>query len=64
MARKKSALSKAQTRREAYKRKQQARSYASRSWRVLLLTVRAVQKFSSFIQKWSSHVFIKKVGHI
>ncbi|CAF4979694.1 unnamed protein product, partial [Rotaria sp. Silwood1] len=38
MVRKKSTRSKVRTRKEAYKRKQQARSYASRSWRILLLT--------------------------
>ncbi|CAF5040991.1 unnamed protein product, partial [Rotaria sp. Silwood1] len=38
MVRKKSSSSKLKTRKEAYKRKQQARSYASRSWRILLLT--------------------------
>ncbi|CAF3168287.1 unnamed protein product, partial [Rotaria sp. Silwood2] len=51
MVRKKSSASKVKTRKETYKRKQHARSYASRSWRILLLTVRAVQKFSSFRHK-------------
>ncbi|CAF3414137.1 unnamed protein product, partial [Rotaria sp. Silwood2] len=48
---KKSTASKVKTRKVAYKRKQHAHSYASRSWRILLLTVRAVQKFSSFKRK-------------
>ncbi|CAF1323993.1 unnamed protein product, partial [Rotaria magnacalcarata] len=49
MVRKKTTSSKVKSRKEAYKRKQQVRSYAAiHSWRILLLTIKAVHKFSRF----------------
>ncbi|CAF3607616.1 unnamed protein product [Rotaria socialis] len=52
MLRKKTTSSKVKTRKEAYKRKQQVRSYAAiHSWRILLLTIKAVHKFSRFKHK-------------
>ncbi|CAF3530889.1 unnamed protein product [Rotaria sp. Silwood2] len=48
MVRKKSISSKVKTRKEAYKRRQQIHSRVSRSWRILILTIKAVKRFSSF----------------
>ncbi|CAF3862813.1 unnamed protein product, partial [Rotaria sp. Silwood1] len=48
MVRKKSVSSKVKTRRKAYRRRQEDRSYAMRSWRILILTIKAAKKFLSF----------------
>ncbi|CAF3784064.1 unnamed protein product, partial [Rotaria sp. Silwood1] len=48
MARKKTISSKVKIRKEAYKRRQQIHSRVSRSWRILILTIKAVKRFSSF----------------
>ncbi|CAF2796522.1 unnamed protein product [Rotaria sp. Silwood2] len=47
MVRKKSAASKAKSRRESYKRRQEVHSKISRSWRILIVTVKAFKKFLS-----------------
>ncbi|CAF5030208.1 unnamed protein product, partial [Rotaria sp. Silwood1] len=41
MVRKKSVSSKVKTRRKAYRRRQEDCSYAMRSWRILILTIKA-----------------------
>ncbi|CAF4540042.1 unnamed protein product, partial [Rotaria sp. Silwood2] len=48
MVRKKSASSKVRSRKEAYKRRQQVHPHISRSWRVLIVTMKAVKRFLSF----------------
>ncbi|CAF3761193.1 unnamed protein product, partial [Rotaria sordida] len=60
MVRKKSVSSKVKTRKEAYKRQQQIHLRVSRSWRVLVLTIKAVKKFLSFKQKVSSDSSLPK----
>ncbi|CAF4377139.1 unnamed protein product, partial [Rotaria sp. Silwood2] len=48
MVRKKSISSKVKTRKEAYKRREKVRLDINRSWRILILTVKAFRKFLSF----------------
>ncbi|CAF4211561.1 unnamed protein product, partial [Rotaria sordida] len=48
MVRKKSVLSKVKKRKKAYRRRQEVRPHVSRSWRTLILVIKAVKKFLNF----------------
>ncbi|CAF2143867.1 unnamed protein product [Rotaria magnacalcarata] len=60
MVRKKSVASKAKSRRESYKRQQEFHSKISRSWRILIVTVKAVKKFLSLRRSVKSTSFAQK----
>ncbi|CAF1508815.1 unnamed protein product [Rotaria magnacalcarata] len=60
MVRKKSVASKTKSRRESYKRRQDVHSKISRSWRILIVTLKAFKKFLSLRRTVKNTSFAQK----